>query len=79
MAHRLALDHPKAVRKLMILDIQPTLWMYEHTNMTFVRSLPSCIVVGLILVTTLGDRILALVLPYTTVTFSSERLSYFFP
>jgi haloacetate dehalogenase len=35
------LDHPKAVRKLMILDICPTLFMYETTDREFVRA--SCI------------------------------------
>ncbi|MEC5216634.1 haloacetate dehalogenase [Actimicrobium sp. GrIS 1.19] len=35
VAHRLALDHPDAVRKLMLLDIAPTLTMYEGTNQAF--------------------------------------------
>jgi len=35
VAHRLALDHPHAVRKLMLLDISPTLTMYERTTMEF--------------------------------------------
>ncbi|CAM4153693.1 alpha/beta hydrolase [Vreelandella rituensis] len=35
VAHRLALDYPKAVRKLMLLDIAPTLAMYEKTDRTF--------------------------------------------
>ena len=35
VAHRLALDHPQAVAKLMVLDISPTLTMYERTNMEF--------------------------------------------
>jgi haloacetate dehalogenase len=35
VAHRLALDHPQAVEKLMILDISPTRTMYEHTDKAF--------------------------------------------
>ncbi len=35
VAHRLALDHPKRVRKLCVLDIAPTLDMYEATNFDF--------------------------------------------
>jgi haloacetate dehalogenase len=35
VAHRLALDHPQAVRRLMLLDISPTLTMYERTTMEF--------------------------------------------
>jgi haloacetate dehalogenase len=35
MAHRLAVDHPAAVERLMLLDIAPTLAMYEGTNMAF--------------------------------------------
>jgi len=35
VAHRLALDHRQAVRKLMILDISPTRTMYEATDKTF--------------------------------------------
>jgi haloacetate dehalogenase len=37
VAHRLALDHPHAVRALMLLDISPTLTMYERTTMEFAR------------------------------------------
>jgi haloacetate dehalogenase len=37
VAHRLALDHPDAVRALMVLDISPTLTMYERTTMDFAR------------------------------------------
>lgn len=32
VAHRLAMDHPGVVRKLMLLDIAPTLAMYEQTD-----------------------------------------------
>ncbi len=38
VAHRLALDHPQAVEKLMILDISPTRTMYEHTDKAFATS-----------------------------------------
>jgi haloacetate dehalogenase len=38
VAHRLALDHPQSVEKVVLLDIAPTLWMYEQTDMAFVRS-----------------------------------------
>jgi haloacetate dehalogenase len=35
VGHRLAADHPDAVAKLMVLDISPTLAMYEQTNQAF--------------------------------------------
>lgn len=35
VAHRLALDYPQAVTRLMVLDISPTLAMYERTTMDF--------------------------------------------
>jgi haloacetate dehalogenase len=35
VAHRLALDHPRAVRRLAVLDIAPTLAMYRLTDMEF--------------------------------------------
>ncbi|HWX01826.1 alpha/beta hydrolase [Collimonas sp.] len=35
VAYRMALDHPEAVRKLVLLDIAPTLAMYEQTSMAF--------------------------------------------
>ncbi|MBP7565108.1 MAG: alpha/beta hydrolase [Burkholderiaceae bacterium] len=35
VAHRLAQDHAKAVTRLMLLDIAPTLAMYEHTTQGF--------------------------------------------
>ena len=38
VAHRLAVDHPQAVKKLMLLDISPTLSMYEQTSMDFARA-----------------------------------------
>jgi haloacetate dehalogenase len=38
VAHRLAADHPHAVDRLMLLDIAPTLAMYERTSLTFARA-----------------------------------------
>jgi len=38
VAHRLALDHPTRVRKLCLIDIAPTLEMYERTDMAFARA-----------------------------------------
>lgn len=38
VAHRLAMDHPDAVERLAVLDISPTLAMYEQTNMGFARA-----------------------------------------
>lgn len=35
VAHRLALDHPHSVRRMMLLDIAPTLAMYENTTQAF--------------------------------------------
>ena len=35
VAHRMALDHPDAVDRLVVLDIAPTLTMYERTNQEF--------------------------------------------
>jgi haloacetate dehalogenase len=35
VAHRMAVDYPEAVRKLVVLDIAPTLAMYEQTNQEF--------------------------------------------
>lgn len=35
VAHRLAVDHPAAVDRLMLLDIAPTLAMYENTTQAF--------------------------------------------
>jgi haloacetate dehalogenase len=37
VAHRLALDHPRAVQALLLLDISPTATMYERTTMEFAR------------------------------------------
>ncbi|WP_404992403.1 alpha/beta fold hydrolase [Cupriavidus pauculus] len=38
VAHRLAVDHPQAVRRLVTLDIAPTLAMYAQTNEAFARA-----------------------------------------
>ena len=38
VAHRLAADHPEAVERLMLLDIAPTLGMYEGTSDAFARA-----------------------------------------
>ncbi len=35
VAHRLAADYPQAVERLMLLDIAPTLAMYENTSQAF--------------------------------------------
>jgi len=35
VAYRMALDHPQAISKLVLLDIAPTLAMYEQTSMAF--------------------------------------------
>jgi haloacetate dehalogenase len=37
VAHRLALDHPRTARALALLDISPTLSMYERTSMEFAQ------------------------------------------
>ena len=38
VAHRLAADHPEAVQRLMLLDIAPTLAMYNNTSDAFARA-----------------------------------------
>ncbi len=38
VTHRLALDHPEAVGRLILLDIAPTLAMYEQTTDAFARA-----------------------------------------
>lgn len=38
VAHRLALDHPQAVERMLLLDIAPTLAMYEQTGEAFARA-----------------------------------------
>lgn len=35
VAHRLAADHPEKVQRMMLLDIAPTLGMYENTSRAF--------------------------------------------
>ena len=38
VAHRLALDHPTRVQRLCVIDIAPTLDMYNATNFEFARA-----------------------------------------
>ena len=38
VAHRMALDQPGSVGRLMLLDISPTLTMYQRTDMEFARA-----------------------------------------
>jgi haloacetate dehalogenase len=38
VAHRMARDHGRRVRTLTVLDISPTLKMYENTNMQFAKA-----------------------------------------
>lgn len=38
VAHRMAVDHPSAVQRMMLLDIAPTLTMYENTDEMFARA-----------------------------------------
>ena len=38
VAHRLAADHPDMVQRLMLLDIAPTLAMYDNTSDAFARA-----------------------------------------
>lgn len=38
VAHRLAIDHPQRVARLCVIDIAPTLDMYERTDMAFARA-----------------------------------------
>jgi haloacetate dehalogenase len=38
VAHRLAADHPQCVSRLAVLDIAPTLAMYEQTSMGFAQA-----------------------------------------
>jgi haloacetate dehalogenase len=35
VAHRMALDHPEAVERMVVLDIAPTLTMYDKTDQEF--------------------------------------------
>ena len=37
VSHRLAVDYPESVLRLMVLDISPTLTMYEQTSMDFAK------------------------------------------
>jgi haloacetate dehalogenase len=38
VAHRLAADHPQTVKRMMLLDIAPTLAMYENTSLGFAKA-----------------------------------------
>ena len=38
VAHRMALDHPDAMTKLVVVDIVPTHYLYTHVTLDFVRS-----------------------------------------
>ena len=38
VSHRLVADHPQAVTRVALLDIAPTLAMYERTDMAFARA-----------------------------------------
>lgn len=38
VAHRLAIDHAQAVQRLAVLDVAPTLAMYEQTSEAFARA-----------------------------------------
>lgn len=38
VAHRMALDHPEVVQSLTLLDIAPTLYMYQNTSDAFARA-----------------------------------------
>jgi len=38
VAHRLARDHPQAVKRLVLMEIAPTLSMYRQTTETFARA-----------------------------------------
>jgi haloacetate dehalogenase len=38
VSHRLGIDHPHAVIKMMVIDISPTLTMYEQTNHEFAKA-----------------------------------------
>jgi len=38
VAHRMAMDHPQAVKRMVLLDIAPTLAMYEQTTEAFARA-----------------------------------------
>ncbi len=38
VAHRLAADHPQAVGRMVLLDVAPTLAMYEQTTEAFARA-----------------------------------------
>lgn len=35
VSHRMALDYPQKIEKLVLLDILPTLWLYDNTDQAF--------------------------------------------
>ena len=35
IAHRLSLDHPNSIKKICVMDIVPTLHMFNHTDQNF--------------------------------------------
>ncbi len=42
VGHRLALDHPKAVTKLAVLDIMPAHYLYTHVTLAFIQAFFHC-------------------------------------
>lgn len=74
VAHRLAIDHPERVDRMVLLDIAPTLYMYEQTNMSFVSCPP--LLQEISLRPSTGDGLLALVLHATAGTWPGA--DYFF-
>ncbi len=38
VAHRLGVDHPKSIKRMILLDIAPTLAMYSQTNEAFAKA-----------------------------------------
>ena len=40
VSHRLALDHPDAVTRVVFIDIVPTHYLYTHVTLAFVQSYP---------------------------------------
>jgi haloacetate dehalogenase len=38
VAHRMALDHPAAITKLVLIDIVPTYYLYTHVTLEFIQA-----------------------------------------
>lgn len=38
VSHRMALDHPQAIKKMVVMDIAPTYTMYKTTDMEFAKA-----------------------------------------